>query len=339
MKIGLSYDLKDSIGTSQGAPEDALEEYDSVETVNCIAVALESLGYETIKLGGGKEFLVRILAADVDFVFNIAEGRGIFRSREAQLPSVLEMLGIPYSGADPECLCLCHDKPLAKRLIFAAGITTPRWELVNSKKQLDEIDWSHFPFPAFLKPAYEGSSKGVRTRSRVGNIAELRSSTEKLLDVYRQPVLVEEFIDGEEVTVGLVGNAPTKIVGIMRVVPRKKTSYFVYSLEIKRDWENLVDYECPARLPDAVMDKIEKTALRVFNVLGCRDFGRMDMRVSREGEPYFLEINPLPGLNPRSSDFPIMARMMGISYNSLIASVFQAALERYPKCNLKCSSR
>ena len=207
------------------------------------------------------------------------------------------------------------------------------------QKQLDEIDWSHFPFPAFLKPAYEGSSKGVRTRSRVGNIAELRSSTEKLLDVYRQPVLVEEFIDGEEVTVGLVGNAPTKIVGIMRVVPRKKTSYFVYSLEIKRDWENLVDYECPARLPDVVMDKIEKTALRVFNVLGCRDLGRMDMRVSREGEPYFLEINPLPGLNPRSSDFPIMARMMGISYNSLIASVFQAALERYPKCNLKCSSR
>lgn len=331
MKIGLSYDLKDNIETdAEQAPEDALEEYDSLETVNGIAAALEALGHETLNLGGGKEFLGRILASDVDFVFNIAEGRGIFRSREAQVPSVLEMLGIPYSGSDPECLCVCHDKPLAKRLVAAAGLTTPRWQLVGSLKELDSIDWRGFPFPAFLKPAYEGSSKGVRIASRVENIAGLRDSAAKLLETYLQPVLVEEFIDGEEVTVGLVGNDPVRIVGIMRVVPRQKTPYFVYSLEIKRDWENLVDYECPARLAPPVVDKIEKASLAIFRLMGCRDFARLDMRISKNGEPYFLEINPLPGLNPRSSDYPIMAKLMGMSYNSLIAAFFASALKRYP---------
>jgi D-alanine-D-alanine ligase len=256
LKIGLSYDLKDSIeANAKQAPEDDLEEYDSLETVNGIAAALEALGHETLKLSGGKEFLSRILTTKVDFVFNIAEGRGIFRSREAQVPSVLEMLGIPYSGSDPECLCLCHDKTLAKRLIAAAGVTTPRWQIVSSLKELDAIDWCNFPFPAFLKPAYEGSSKGVRIASRVENIAGLRDSASKLLATYLQPVLVEEFIDGEEVTVGLIGNDPVRIVGIMRVVPRKQTPYFVYSLEIKRDWENLVDYECPARLAPPVVDR------------------------------------------------------------------------------------
>jgi len=150
------------------------------------------------------------------------------------------------------------------------------------------------------------------------------------LKTYLQPVLVEEFIDGEEVTVGLVGNDPVRIVGIMRVVPRKKTPYFVYSLEIKRDWENLVDYECPARLAPLIIDKIEKASLAIFRLLGCRDFARIDMRISKAGEPYFLEINPLPGLNPHSSDYPIMAKLMGISYNSLIAAVFASAIKRYP---------
>ena len=334
MKIGLSYDLKDSIKKGSTEPEDALEEYDSLETINGIAAALESLDHQTVKLGGGGEFLEKIQKAKVDFVFNISEGLGIYRSREAQIPSVLEMLGIPYSGSDPECLCVCHDKPTAKRLVAAAGITTPHWHLISSNKQLDEINFSRFPFPAFLKPAYEGSSKGVRIASRVANAAELKNSAAKLLEIYRQPVLAEEFIDGDEVTVGIVGNSPAKIIGIMRVLPRKKMPYFVYSLEIKRDWENLVDYECPARLPEPVMKKIENTALSVFEALGCRDFGRMDLRV-KDGEPYFLEINPLPGLNPKTSDLPIMARMMGITYPDLVASVFNAALERYPQCRSK----
>jgi D-alanine-D-alanine ligase len=332
LKIGLSYDLKDSIEKDTAttpAPEDALEEYDSLETVNGIAAAFKALGHETLYLGGGKEFLRHVLAEHVDFVFNIAEGRGIYRSREAQVPAVLEMLGIPYSGSDPECLCICHDKPLAKRLIANAGITTPRWQLINSEKDLDVIDWRGFPFPVFLKPAYEGSSKGVRINSRVENIADLKKTAIKLLQTYLQPVLAEEFIEGEEVTVGMIGNDPARVLGIMRVIPRQKTPHFVYSLEIKRDWENLVDYECPANLDANVINKIEKVSLSIFRLLGCRDFARLDMRIAKNGEPYFLEINPLPGLNPRSSDYPIMAKLTGMSYNYLIAAVFASAIKRY----------
>jgi D-alanine-D-alanine ligase len=293
LKIGLSYDLKDSIEKDgRLAVEDALEEYDSLETIDAIAVALEALGHETLKLGGGNEFLRRIQDVSVDFVFNIAEGRGIFRSREAQVPSVLEMRGIPYSGSDPACMCLCHDKPLAKRLVASAGIITPRWRLISSHAELEASDWNGFPLPAFLKPAYEGSSKGVRIASRVENVTGLKDSAAKLLETYLQPVLVEEFIDGEEVTVGLIGNVSSRIVGIMRV---------------------------------------GKTSLAIFNLLGCRDFARLDMRISGQGEPYFLEINPLPGLNPRTSDYPIMAKLMGMSYNSLIAAIFTSAIERYPE--------
>jgi D-alanine-D-alanine ligase len=330
LKIGLTYDLKDSVEKEVGrVVEDALEEYDSLETVEAIAAALKALGHETLKLGGGVSFLRQIPDARVDFVFNIAEGRGIFRSREAQVPSVLEMLGIPYSGSDPACLCLCHDKPIAKQLVATAGIATPRWHLIGSPAELEGYDWKEFPFPAFLKPAFEGSSKGVRITSRVGSPAELQVAATHLLTTYGQPVLAEEFIDGDEVTVGLIGNNPTRIVGVMKVIPRKKTPYFVYSLEIKRDWENLVIYECPAHLSPDLLKKIEETSIAIFELLGCRDFARLDMRISTEGEPYFLEINPLPGLNPRSSDYPIMANLMGISYNSVISAVLAAGLIRY----------
>lgn len=156
-----------------------------------------------------------------------------------------------------------------------------------------------------------------------------------LLQHYRQPILVEEFIAGEEVTVGMIGNSPAKVLGIMRIVPKKKTDNFVYSIEVKRDWKRMVDYECPAQLEKATLKKIADSSLKAFAVLGCRDFGRIDFRISRDGTPYFLEINPLAGLNPESSDLPIMAGKLGLSYQSLISSILSAAIARYPQCAQK----
>ena len=141
-------------------------------------------------------------------------------------------------------------------------------------------------------------------------------------------MLVEEYISGQEVTVGVVGNSPPRLVGIMRVLPRQKDADFVYSLEVKRDYENLVDYECPAKLDKVVLNNIEKYALKTFQVLECRDFSRIDFRISADGTPYFLEINPLAGLNPRSSDLIIMAKLIGLTYNGLIGSILDAALKR-----------
>jgi D-alanine-D-alanine ligase len=329
MRIGLSYDLKDKVPEPQGKPEDALEEYDSLETVDAIAKAIEAQHHSVVKLGGGREFLNNVLGQRVDLVFNIAEGLGNYRSREAQVPSVLEMLGVPYSGSDPLCLAVSLEKPLTKRVVSLSGVATPRWQVVSDIRQLREVEWSQFPLPAFAKPAHEGSSKGIRITSRLENSQQIVEAVTELLAYYRQPVMVEEFINGEEVTVGLVGNSPPKVVGIMRVVPRKKTDCFVYSLEVKRDWESLLTYECPALLGKGVLQDIADSSLKAFEALGCRDFTRMDFRISPEGTPYFLEMNPLPGLNPKSGDLPIMAGKMGWTYESLISAVLNAALQRY----------
>lgn len=331
MKIGLAYDLKEEVPLNKEQPDDALEEYDSLETVEAIASVLESLGHSVARLSGGRRFIDNVLQNSVDFVFNIAEGRGSYRSREAQIPALLEMLDIPYSGSDPQCLALCLDKPLTKKIVQTAGIRTPRWQLITSKKELGELCRDSFPLPAFVKPAFEGSSKGIRLSGRVETNEQMERITGALLEQYHQPVMVEEFIPGDEVTVGMAGNFPPKIIGMMRILPKKKGNYFIYSLEVKRDWQNQVDYECPAQLEARILQKIADFSLKAFETLGCRDVARIDFKLDREGMPYFLEINPLPGLNPKSSDLPIMAAKMGWDYQKLVSSIFRAALERYPK--------
>jgi D-alanine-D-alanine ligase len=331
MRIGLSYDLKSTVPLDEASPEDALEEYDSRETVEIIAAALEAAGHSVVMLGGGREFLENILWEKVDIVFNIAEGRGNSRSRESQVPSVLEMLGIPYTGSDSQCLTICLDKPLAKKLVAAEGVSTPRWQVITDEEDLGQIPWEQFPFPAIIKPAHEGSSKGIRLTSVVDGVSRAQEEVIRLLDSYRQPVMVEEFIAGDEVTVGIIGNSPPRVVGMMRIIPRRRERHFVYSLEVKRDYLNLVDYECPPQLGDEVQERISRSSLKVFGVLGCRDFARIDFRVSPEGVPYFLEINPLPGLGTYS-DLVIMTGKLGWTHKGLINAVLDAALKRYSPC-------
>jgi len=332
MRIGLAYDLKEAVDSTSSSLEDALEEYDSPETVEALATTFENLGHSVVKLGGGKEFIANILQNNVDFVFNIAEGLGNYKSREAQVPSILEMLDIPYSGSDPQCLAICLDKSLTKKLVIAEGIRTPKWQFITSHRQLKEITHDDLIFPAFIKPAYEGSSKGIRLGSRAETVAQTAELAAELLQRYQQPVIVEEFIAGDEVTVGMVGNSPPNVLGIMRVMSKKRGSPFIYSLEVKREWEQLVDYECPARLEEATLEEITNSSLEIFQALGCRDFARLDYKLNPEGIPYFLEINPLAGLNPNSSDLPIMANKLGWTYQALISTILNAALQRYPQC-------
>jgi len=329
MRIGLSYDLKSAVTLDTADPEDALEEYDSLETVEIIATALNAAGHSVVMLGGGDEFLENILRQKVDIVFNIAEGRGNSRSRESQVPAVLEMLGIPFTGSDSHCLTVCLDKPLAKKLVAAEGVATPKWCLVNDEAELSNMAWERFP--AIVKPAYEGSSKGIRLTSVVDNVEQLRQEASRLLNDYRQPVMVEQFISGDEVTLGIIGNAPPKVIGMMRILPRNKEERFVYSLEVKRDYLNLVNYESPPQLADKVLSGIASAGLKVFRVLGCRDFARIDFRVGHNGIPYFLEINPLPGLGTYS-DLVIMAQKLGWTHQGLIQAVLEAALRRCSPC-------
>jgi D-alanine-D-alanine ligase len=331
MRIGLSYDLKDAIALQQASSDDASEEYDSLETVELIATSLEAEGHTVTMLGGGRDFLGKILREKADFVFNIAEGRYTYRSREAQVPSILEMLDIPYSGSDPQCLAICLDKPLTKKLVALEGVSTPAWRVINDRQELSQIQSCRFPFPAIIKPAYEGSSKGVRLTSVVEDARQAAEVIEVLLDKYHQPAIMEKVILGDEVTVGITGNSPPKVLGMMRILPKQNNGYFLYTLEVKRNYSELVDYECPAGLEKKVLQRLHNSSLKAFEVLGCRDFARLDFRISPAGVPYFLEINPLPGLG-NHSDLVIMAKKMGWSHRQLISTVLNAAFERYPQC-------
>jgi D-alanine-D-alanine ligase len=331
MKIGITYDLKADSPSAADLPDDSQEEFDSPVTIDAIARVLRGLGHEVELLGDGREMLERLLRQPPDLVFNIAEGQGIGRSREARVPAVLEMLGIPYTGSDPLTLAASLDKDCARKLIQATRVKIPRGRTWGPDDPLDDIEINcHLASTAIVKPAWEGSSKGIRGKCVVETPQELIETIEIHRRAYRQPVLVEEYIDGEELTVGIVGNSLPRIIGVMRVVPQQKEERFIYSLEVKRDYLARVRYECPAQLPPARLQAVEDAALVVYKELGCRDVARIDFRL-KDGVPYFLEVNPLPGLNPESSDLVILARLAGWSYEQLIGSILHAALERTAK--------
>ena len=328
MKIGISFDLKSDAPPAPHLPDDFQEEFDSPVTVEAISAMLRGLGHVVVQLGDGPALLRRLLDEPPDFVFNIAEGHGVSRSREARVPAVLEMLGIPYSGSDPLTLAVTLDKECARRLVASAGVPVPRGAVWTPGEDPHTfVRRSSVGFPAIVKPAWEGSSKGIRGRCVVDTAEEASEALERLGRDQRQPVLLEEFVAGEELTVGIVGNDPPQVVGILRVVPRQLNERFIYSLEVKRDWENRVTYECPPHLPVERLRSIEDAALKVYRALGCRDVSRVDFRL-RDGVPYFLEVNPLPGLNPESSDLVILAQKSGWSYGQLIEAILTSALTR-----------
>lgn len=314
--------------------DDEDEEFDSPETIMALHSVLQELGHEVLLLGDGPDLIRRLLRGPrPELVLNIAEGHGASRSREARVPAVLEMLGIPHTGSDPLTLAVTLDKDCAKRLVQAGGVSTPAWVLVPGN--LDDEGYGDIEeqvaglaLPVIVKPAYEGSSKGIMASSLIFDRAELLEAIARLQRTYHQPILVEEFIDGDELTVGIVGNAPPEVLGIMRVLPiGETTAPFVYSLEVKRDWERLVRYECPARLSPADSAAVREAALACWRALGCRDVARIDFRL-RDHEPYFLEANPLPGLSPVSGDLVLLCRRQGIDYADLIGRILAAAVKR-----------
>jgi D-alanine-D-alanine ligase len=236
------------------------------------------------------------------------------------------MLGIPYTGSDPLTMAATLDKDCARRLVASVGLAVPFGFTVTG-----EVTCSHpyqsLSYPLIVKPCWEGSSKGIRGKCVVDNAGELMAALTRNRE-YSQPTLVEEYIPGEELTVGVIGNSPPRVIGIMRVVPQQREERFVYSLEVKRDWQRRVTYECPAQLPADTLSKVEHAAVRAYRILGCRDVSRVDFRL-RDGVPYFLEVNPLPGLNPESSDLVILARLAGWSYEQLIGGILEAAIKRH----------
>jgi D-alanine-D-alanine ligase len=326
MKIGITYDLK--LDARAGAPDDADEEFDSPHTIDAIARVLSGLGHEVVLLGDGREFVEKVLTQRPEFVFNFAEGHGSSRSREARVPAVLELLGIPYTGSDPFTMAVTLDKPCAKTLVAQVGVAVPRGYALAADAPVQTVPVAQLPFPLVIKPAWEGSSKGIRNKCLVHDPAEVPAVIESLRRDHPQTILLEEYIAGVEVTVGMLGNDPPHVLGVMSVEPNQPAEHFIYSLEIKREYRKLVTYRCPAELPQDVLRAVATSAQTVFRELGCRDVSRIDFRV-RDGIPYFLEVNPLPGLNPLDSDLVIMAQLVGWTYERLVSAIIDAALARH----------
>ena len=326
LKVGITYNLKKDFTPQENQPIDLLEEFDSEETVDAIRRALESEGHDVIKLGGDVGLIDRLRQASVDIVFNIAEGlQG--RNREAHIPALLEFLHIPYTGSDPLTLSLTLDKAMAKRMVMSQEVPTPRFKKVERMEDLYNLN---LRYPLFIKPCYEGSSKGVRLDSKILDSGTLREKAGTLLETYGSPLLVEEFVRGPEFTVGILGNEPARVLGVMQIeIMGTPPEESIYSLEIKREWEEKVRYHCPPSIAPSLLRKIEEVALQSYRALECRDVSRVDIRVGEDQKPYFLEINPLPGLSPVYGDLVIMARSMGWEYAKLVQTIFHHALKRY----------
>lgn len=337
MKIGIAFDLAPEAGGSGSlldGPDDRFEEFDRPETVEAIANVLRALGHEVALLGDGREFLGRVLESPPDLVWNLAEGEGTGRCREARVPAALEMLGIPHTGSDPLALAAALDKDVARRLVTSSGVVVPWGMVFDPSRSAAAValalasDELVAAFPLILKPNAEGSSKGIRGRCLADSPLEAASTFARLAADYRQPILVEEFIGGDELTVGVLGTGDSaRVLGVMRVVPREPDPNFVYSLEVKRDWRARLSYETPAQLEAATLDKLSRAALAAHRALGCRDVSRVDFRL-RRNVPHFIEINPLPGLAPVTSDLVILADGYGIDHAGLIRLILEAATDR-----------
>ncbi len=282
------------------------------------------MGHRPERVGRGVELARRLAGGERwDLVFNLSEGvRG--RSREAQVPALCEMFDQPYTFSDPLTCAVTLDKALAKRLVRDHGLPTAAFAVVERPEDVAAVD---LPLPLFVKPLAEGSSKGVTRCSRVETRAELVAACTGLLAAFHQPVLVESFLPGREMTVGILGNgAGARVLGVLEVAFRAGSDP-AYTAENKREYADRVDYWLLDGEP--VARRARQVALAAYHALGCRDVARVDLRCDAAGEPCFLEVNPLPGLHPTYSDLPILAGRMGTPYAELIGQVVEAAARRW----------
>ena len=326
MRIGLTYDLK-ADWQRLGYDEEAIAEFDRPETVQALAQALSALGHEPEPIGNLHALVAKLAAGERwPLVFNIAEGMHGF-GREAQVPALLDGYGIPYVFSDPLTLSLTLHKGQAKRVVRDAGVPTPDFALVEQPQDVAQI---HLPFPLFAKPVAEGTGKGVTHASRVETPQQLQIVCQDLLARFRQPVLVEIFLPGREFTVGVVGTGPkARVLGGMEVLLPQHDPAPVYSYDNKAHYEGRVEYKLMAQvLSHESAQEIEQVVLDAWRVLGCRDGGRVDIRLDGQGRPHFLEVNPLAGLHPQDSDLVILCRLLNLSYTQLIGYILTSALER-----------
>ncbi|MGE0078333.1 MAG: hypothetical protein AB7S48_10775 [Bacteroidales bacterium] len=322
LNIGITYDLRSDY-LKLGFSEEETAEFDSEVTISAIEQTLQQLGYRTHRIGNVYSLIECLGRGEKwDLVFNICEGLyGI--GREAQVPAILDAYKIPYVFSDALVLALTLHKGQTKRIVRDHGIPTADFAVVESLSDISQID---LPYPLFAKPVAEGTGKGIDGKSKISTPQDLVPICENLLYKFNQPVLVETYLPGREFTVGIVGSGDqARAVGVMEIIITHKAKEQTYSLHTKENWVGIVDY----KLATGDVEQIcAETALSAWRSLGCRDGGRVDLKMDAFGIPNFIEVNPLAGINPEHSDFPMLARFKGIDYNSLIGMIMNSALDR-----------
>ncbi len=323
--VGLTYDLKTDWVCSPDDPADINAELDKPQTVDRIVAALESGGHNVKRIGNVHQLLAQLDHLDVDIVFNICEGT-LGRNRESQVPMLLELKGIPYVGADALTLGIALDKVVAKKMFICAGIPTPRYFVAETMQDLEGQDMTDYPF--IVKTIHEGSSKGISAQSRVVNWEGLKQQVQRIHTVYKQPALVEKFICGTEFTVTVLGNDLPQAMPVVQVSIDGNTNLGDEFYTFERISSANLRYVCPASICDVLRRTIQDLAVRAYRAVGCRDFGRVDFRVDQQGNPYVLEINPLPSLDYQDS-FNIFPKVIGSSYDAVLNQILNFGLKRY----------
>jgi len=339
MRVGFTYNVRRSTPLTEDGedvPLDEQAEWDDPATVQAI-IDTFSKYHEVVPIEADLNAYEKLRRSRPDIVFNIAEGR-FGASREAQIPAMLEMLRIPYTGSDPLTLGICLDKARAKEILAYRRVPTAKFSVIQSWPLNGQL--RHIDYPMFVKPLFEGSSKGIWNDSLAHDLKELKTVVEKMWDTYQQPALVEEYLPGREFTVALLGNGST-----LRVLPIVEINFNglpdgvnkFYSYEAKWIWDTratpLDIFRCPADLDETLKAKIEKLCKRAFNVLNCRDLCRIDVRLDETGEPCIMELNPLPGLIPDPIDhscFPKACYAAGMTYDDILLTILDEARQRQP---------
>ncbi|RUT34433.1 D-alanine--D-alanine ligase [Arsenicitalea aurantiaca] len=320
MRIGLCYDLRDDY-IARGFTLEAASEFDVPETIAALTEAIEAEGHVVEPIGALPD-LVGALAAGRRWplVFNIAEGvAGI--AREAQVPALLEAYGIPFTFSSADVLVVAMDKSLAKRVVRGAGVASPDFVVV---REVADLAGLALPFPLFVKPLAEGTSKGVFEHSRIFDMRMLKDRVEALLEAYRQPVLVETYLPGREFTVGILGTGrAARAIGVAEIGTRAGGDQAAYSHRNKME-----GFDELTLAKGALAQAAADTALAAWRALGARDAGRVDIRCDRHGRPAFIEANPLAGLRPDWSELPILSKLSGMTYQRLIGAILEEAVAR-----------
>jgi D-alanine-D-alanine ligase len=319
MKVGLTYDLR-SWYTDRGYSMDETAEFDKQETIDALEKSLQLMGYETELIGNTFQ-LIEALASGKkwDLVFNIAEGL-YGDGRESVVPAILDQYKIPYVFSGPVIMGLSLNKHLAKLVVESSGVPVSPGKLIT---KLQDLDSCNLNYPLFVKPVSEGTGKGITDKSLVRSAAELRKMVDWILSEFHQPALVEEYLPGREFTVGIVGYGNDAVaIGGMEVICANNLPY---SVEVKENYQNYCTYK---PLASDIVDECKSVALGAWKALDAVDAGRVDLKADRNGRICFIEANPLAGLNPVHSDLPILSRMSGIEYQSLMEMIMKAAIKR-----------